>query len=217
MNAALPEVVSQAEWAVAREKLLVREKAVLRELDKVNAERRRLPMVRWDTSYVFRSVDGEASLLDLFDGRRQLITYHYMMFPGDPHRCSGCAFLVDNMPVHQQALNNRDVRLVVTAPAPLAESEPFRERMGWTVPWYSTYGSTFTADCGAGQGFGVSVFLRDGDDVYRTYYTTGRGGDLLVGTLRYLDLTPFGRQEAWEEPGRGTDAPGSWWRLHDEY
>ena len=81
----------------------------------------------------------------------------------------------------------------------------------------STHGSTFTQDCGAGSGFGVSVFLRDGDDVFRTYFTTGRGGDLLVGTLRYLDLTPFGRQEAWEESGRGNDAPGSWWRRHDEY
>jgi predicted dithiol-disulfide oxidoreductase (DUF899 family) len=106
---------------------------------------------------------------------------------------------------------------VVTAPAPLEESEPYRERMGWTIPWYSAYGSDFTEDSGAGKGFGVSVFLRDGDDVFRTYFTTGRGGDLLVGTLRYLDLTPFGRQEAWEESGRGADAPSSWWRLHDEY
>ncbi|MFC4854010.1 DUF899 domain-containing protein [Actinophytocola glycyrrhizae] len=216
MSTALPEIVSPQEWAAARERLLVEEKIALRALDKVNARRRRLPMVRWDTSYVFRSTAGEATLLDLFDGCRQLITYHYMMFPGDPHRCSGCAFLVDNMP-HPAALNARDTTLVVTAPAPLAESEPFRERMGWTVPWYSTQGSTFTADCGAGQGFGVSVFLRDGESVYRTYYTTGRGGDLLVGALRYLDLTPFGRQEAWEESSQGTDAPGSWWRLHDEY
>ena len=216
MSAALPEVVSPAEWAAARAELLVKEKAALRALDRVNAERRRLPMVEWDTSYVFQSPSGEVSLLDLFDGRRQLITYHYMMFPGDPHRCSGCAFLVDNVP-HLAHLHARDTTFVVTAPAPLAESEPFRRRMGWTVPWVSTYGSTFTEDCGAGNGFGVSVFLRDGGSVYRTYYTTGRGGDLLVNALRYLDLTPFGRQEAWEEPGRGTDAPGSWWRLHDEY
>jgi predicted dithiol-disulfide oxidoreductase (DUF899 family) len=90
--------------------------------------------------------------------------------------------------------------------------------MGWTVPWFSAYGNDFTADCGAGQGFGVSVFLRDGDNVFRTYYTTGRGGDMLVGTLRYLDLTPLGRQESWEQPpGRGTSTPGGWWRLHDEY
>jgi predicted dithiol-disulfide oxidoreductase (DUF899 family) len=213
---ALPVVASRQEWAEARERLLVKEKAALRALDAVNAERRRLPMVEWDTSYVFRSPEGESTLLDLFDGRRQLITYHYMMFPGDPHRCPGCAFLVDNVP-NLAHLHARDTTFVVTAPAPLEESEPFRQRMGWTVPWFSTYGSTFTDDCGAGNGFGVSVFLRDGDAVYRTYYTTARGGDLLVNALRYLDLTPFGRQEAWEESGRGTDAPGSWWRLHDEY
>jgi predicted dithiol-disulfide oxidoreductase (DUF899 family) len=217
MSAALPEVVSAQEWAEARETLLAKEKTALRALDAVNAERRRLPMVRWDTSYVFHSPAGPASLLDLFDGRRQLITYHFMMFPGDPNRCEGCSLLVDNMPRHLEHLHARDTTLVVTAPAPLEESEPYRKRMGWTVPWYSTYGSDFTADCGADNGFGVSVFLRDGDDVFRTYFTTDRGGDLLVGTLRYLDLTPFGRQEAWEESGRGTDGPGDWWRLHDEY
>jgi predicted dithiol-disulfide oxidoreductase (DUF899 family) len=212
----LPEVVSAQEWADARESLLVKEKAALRTLDAVNAERRRLPMVRWDTSYTFRSPAGETSLLDLFDGRRQLITYHFMLFPGDKQGCPGCSFLVDNMadPAH---LHARDTTLVITAPAPVEEGEAYRKRMGWTLPWFSTYGTTFHEDCGAGTGFGISVFLRDGDDVFRTYFTTDRGGDLLVGSLRYLDLTPFGRQEAWEESGRGNDEPGSWWRRHDEY
>jgi predicted dithiol-disulfide oxidoreductase (DUF899 family) len=173
-------------------------------------------MVRFDKPYVFHSPEGEVGLLDLFDGRRQLITYHFMMFPGDPHRCPGCSLVVDNM-AHPAHLNARDTTLVVTAPAPLSESEPYRRRMGWTVPWYSTYGADFTADCGSGSGFGVSVFLRDGDEVFRTYYTSGRGADLLDGTLRYLDLTPFGRGEAWEESGRGNDPASSWWRLHDEY
>lgn len=209
-------VVSATEWAKARATLLEKEKAALRALDAVNAERRRLPMVRFDKPYVFESPAGKASLLDLFDGRRQLITYHFMMFPGDPHRCPGCSLLVDNM-TNLAHLHARDTTLVVTAPAPLEESEPYRKRMGWTVPWYSTHGSDFTADCGAGQSFGVSVFLRDGEDVFRTYFTTDRGGDLLVGTLRYLDLTPLGRQEAWEESSPGTDGPSSWWRLHDEY
>ncbi|HYQ62306.1 DUF899 domain-containing protein [Actinophytocola sp.] len=213
----LPEVVSAEEWATAREALLVKEKAALKALDAVNAERRGLPMVRWDSDYEFASTDGPKSLLDLFEGRRQLITYHFMLHPGDPHRCPGCALLVDHMPTHLQHLHARDTTLVVTAPAPLEESEPYRKRMGWTVPWYSTYGSDFTEDSGAGTLFGVSVFLRDGDDVYRTYFTAGRGTDLLVGTLRYLDLTPLGRQEAWEEAGRGTDGPSHWWRLHDEY
>ncbi|TDV45480.1 DUF899 domain-containing protein [Actinophytocola oryzae] len=212
----LPEVVSVEEWTKAREALLAKEKAALKAVDAVAAERRRLPMVRWDKSYVFHGRDGEKSLLDLFDGRRQLITYHFMMHPGDPHRCPGCSLLVDNI-ANLEHLHARDTTLVVTAPAPLEESEPYRERMGWTVPWYSTFGSDFTPDSGAGTGFGFSVFLRDGDDVFRTYFTTGRGGDLMVSTLRYLDLTPFGRQEAWEESGRGNDEPSSWWRLHDEY
>ena len=209
-------VVTPEEWAQARAELLVKEKAALRALDAVNTERRRLPMVRFDKPYVFGSPAGEASLLDLFDGRRQLITYHFMMFPGDPHRCPGCSLLVDNI-ANLAHLHARDTTLVVTAPAPLEESEPYRKRMGWTVPWYSTYGSDFTADCGTGRYAGVSVFLREGDDVFRTYFTDGRGGDLLIGTLRYLDLTPFGRQEAWEEASPSTDAPSSWWRLHDEY
>jgi predicted dithiol-disulfide oxidoreductase (DUF899 family) len=213
---ALPEIVSADEWAKAREALLAKEKAALRQLDAVAAERRRLPMVRVDKAYEFQSTDGPRTLLDLFDGRRQLITYHFMLHPGDPHRCPGCSLLVDNMG-HLAHLHARDTTLVITAPAPLEESEPYRKRMGWTVPWYSTYGSDFTQDSGAGMYHGVSVFLRDGDDIFRTYFTNGRGGDLLVSTLRYLDLTPFGRQEAWEESGRGSDAPSSWWRLHDEY
>jgi predicted dithiol-disulfide oxidoreductase (DUF899 family) len=209
-------VVTPEEWAQARAELLVKEKTALRALDAVNAERRRLPMVRFDKPYVFGSPAGEASLLDLFDGRRQLITYHFMMFPGDPHRCPGCSLLVDNI-ANLAHLHARDTTLVVTAPAPLEESEPYRKRMGWTVPWYSTYGSDFPADCGIDRYAGVSVFLREGDDVFRTYFTDGRGGDLLIGTLRYLDLTPFGRQEAWEDASPGADAPSSWWRLHDEY
>jgi predicted dithiol-disulfide oxidoreductase (DUF899 family) len=88
--------------------------------------------------------------------------------------------------------------------------------MGWTLPWYSAP-TEFVEDCGAGHGFGISVFLRDGERVYRTYFTTGRGGEFVLSTLRWLDLTPFGRQEAWEEAGRGDSPPSSWWRLHDEY
>jgi predicted dithiol-disulfide oxidoreductase (DUF899 family) len=212
----LPEVVSATEWAQARESLLVKEKAAMRAQDAVNAERRRLPMVRFDKPYGFQSTDGPKSLLDLFDGRRQLITYHFMMHPGDPHRCPGCSLLVDHIgPLAH--LHARDTTLVITAPAPLEESEPYRKRMGWTVPWYSSFGSDFSQDCGIDKFFGISVFLRDGEDVFRTYFTTGRGAEPMVSTLRYLDITPFGRQEAWEESGRGDDEPSSWWRLHDEY
>lgn len=213
---ALPDIVSADEWATAREALLVKEKAALRQNDAVAAERRGLPMVRFDKPYTFQSTDGPRSLLDLFDGRRQLITYHFMMHPGDPHRCPGCSLLVDHIgPLAH--LHARDTTLVVTAPAPLEESEPYRKRMGWTVPWVSSFGSDFSQDCGVGTMFGLSVFLRDGEDVFRTYFTTGRGAEPMVSTLRYLDITPFGRQEAWEESGRGADEPSSWWRLHDEY
>ncbi len=210
----LPEIVSPREWQAARDALLAKEKAAMRAQDAVNAERRRLPMVEFG-DYRFEGPDGTVSLADLFDGRRQLIVYHFMLFAGDDHRCPGCSLLVDNIadPAH---LHARDTTLVLTAPAPRSEIEPFRERMGWSLPWYSAT-TEFAEDCGAGQGFGISVFLRDGERVFRTYFTTDRGGEFVVSTLRWLDLTPFGRQEAWEESGRGDSGPGSWWRLHDEY
>ena len=209
----LPEIVPAAQWQAAREKLLVQEKAATKTLDAVAAARRRMPMVEITKDYRFN--DGELSLLDLFDGRRQLIVYHFMMFAGDDHRCEGCSMLVDGLG-HLAHLNARDTTLVLTAPAPLSQIEPYKARMGWDVPWVSAE-PAFSEDAGAGSGFGVSVFLRDGDAVYRTYFTTDRGGDLINTTLRWLDLTPFGRQEAWEESGRGDGVPGSWWRLHDEY
>lgn len=213
----LPTIVSAEEWQKARNQLLLKEKALTRAMDEVNADRRRLPMVAFERPYVFDGVTGKRTLLDLFEGRRQLIVYHFMMKAGSAHRCPGCSLVVDNIG-HLAHLHARDVTLVLTSPAPLAQLEAYRERMGWSVPWYSAHENDFTADCGVGSGFGVSVFLRDGEKIYRTYFTSGRGGDILVGTLRYLDLTPFGRQEDWEEPeGRGSSKPSSWWRLHDEY
>jgi predicted dithiol-disulfide oxidoreductase (DUF899 family) len=212
----LPDVVTADEWQVARDALLAQEKAAMRAQDKVNAQRRRLPMVEFAKDYEFTAADGSTrSLADLFDGRRQLIVYHHMLFDGDDHRCPGCALVTDNMaPVEH--LHARDTTLVLTSPAPQSQLQPYRERMGWTVPWF-TASTEFTQDCGAGHGFGISVFLADGGRVYRTYFTTGRGGEFVVSTLRWLVLTPFGRGEKWEESGRGEDDPGSWWRLHDEY
>jgi predicted dithiol-disulfide oxidoreductase (DUF899 family) len=213
----LPEVVSAEQWQRERDALLVKEKALTRASDAVNAERRRLPMVAFEKTYVFDGPSGKRTLLELFEGRRQLIVYHFMMKAGSEHRCPGCSLLVDNIgPLAH--LHARDVTLALTSPASLAQLEAFKKRMGWSIPWYSAQENDFTADCGVGTGFGISVFLRDGDAVYRTYFTSNRGGDQLVGTLRYLDLTPFGRQEEWEQPrGGGSDKPGSWWRLHDEY
>ncbi len=216
MTATLPEIVSPEDWQAARDALLVEEKAHMKAADRLAAERRRLPMVRFDAKYQFESADGPVSLLDLFDGRRQLIVYHFMLHPGDEAGCPGCSLLVDNMP-HLAHLHARDVTLKIVAPATLPEIERYRTRMGWDVPWVSAHGTGFTEDCGVGTGFGVSVFLRDGDDVYRTYFTSGRGGEMFLASHRYLDITPLGRQEAWEENGHGDDAPSSWWRRHDEY
>ncbi|MET9266542.1 DUF899 domain-containing protein [Amycolatopsis sp. NPDC004079] len=216
MTTALPRVVSPEEWATARESLLRKEKEHTRAADRLSAERRRMPMAPFAKQYEFTGPAGTQTLLDLFDDRRQLIVYHFMLYPGDEAGCPGCSLLVDNMS-HPAHLNARDVTLKVVAPATAPEIERYWTRMGWTIPWVSAAGTDFPADCGIDGGFGVSVFLRDGDDVYRTYFTDGRGGDQFISTLRYLDVTPFGRQEAWEEEPRGNDAPGSWWRRHDEY
>jgi predicted dithiol-disulfide oxidoreductase (DUF899 family) len=222
----LPPVVSQAEWQQAHEELLGKEKEATRARDALAAERRRQPMVRIDKDYVFEGPDREASLLDLFDGRRQLILYHFMFAPdvdGWPSAgCDGCSMVVDNVG-HLAHLHARDTSFVLVSRAPLAQLEAYRTRMGWTVPWYSSSGSDFNRDFGVttddGEIFGLSVFLRDGDDVFRTYFTSGRGVEALGSNWTFLDLTPLGRQETWEDspPGYPQTPPYEWWRRHDEY
>ena len=215
----LPPVVSAAEWQAARDRLLVKEKELTRALDALAAERRRLPMVRFDDDYVFEGRDGKASLVDLFGGRRQLVVYHFMLEPGAAP-CEGCWSFTDNIG-HLAHLRARDTSLALVSRAPLAEIEALRERMGWTVPWYSTFGERdFNADCGAPAGnFGLSAFLRDGPTVFRTYHTAARGADRLRIDFNLLDLTAFGRQETWEDSPAGwpQTPPYEWWRLHDEY
>lgn len=215
---ALPQIVSETEWQTARDKLLAKEKALTRALDELAAERRRLPMVRIEKEYVFEGPAGTRGLADLFDGRRQLIVYHFMMAPGSQHRCPGCSSFADNIG-HLAHLNARDTTFILVSPAPLSQIEPFQKRMGWTIPWYSSNGNEFNVDCGAGGGFGLSVFLRDGDNVFRTYFTTGRGVDRIRVDFNLLDLTPYGRQETWEDSPEGwpQDPPYTWWRLRDEY
>jgi predicted dithiol-disulfide oxidoreductase (DUF899 family) len=217
----LPAIVSRDEWQAAREALLVKEKAATRALDALAAERRRLPMTRVEKRYVFEGPDGPATLPDLFEGRRQLVVYHFMFGPGE-EPCSGCSSFADNVG-HLAHLHARDTSLALVSRAPLAEIQAFRRRMGWTVPWYSSFGSDFNRDLGVttdeGEAFGLSVFLRDGDAVYRTYFTAARGVDRLRIDFNLLDLTPLGRQETWEDSPAGwpQTEPYAWWRLHDEY
>lgn len=214
----LPPIVSQAEWESAREALLAKEKEATRALDALAAQRRRLPAVEFGREYVFEGPDGKADLLELFDSRRQLIVYHFMMDPGSEHYCKGCSSFTDNIG-DLSHLRARDTNLVLASPAPLAQIQAFQARMGWTVPWYSSQHSEFDADCGLSGGFGLSVFLRDGDRILRSYFTSSRGVDRLRMDFNLLDLTPLGRQESWEDSPAGwpQTAPYQWWRLHDEY
>jgi predicted dithiol-disulfide oxidoreductase (DUF899 family) len=222
----LPRVVSPAEWQVARDKLLRKEKAQTRARDALAAERRRFPMVEIDKNYVFEGSDGKARLVDLFDGRRQLILYHFMFAPGvdgwPEAGCPGCSFVVDHIG-HLAHLHARNTSLVLVSRAPLARIKRYKRRMGWTVPWFSSSASDFNHDFGLttdrGETFGLSVFLRDGQTVYRTYFTSGRGVEALGSPWTFLDLTPFGRQETWEDSPKGwpQTPPYRWWRRHDEY
>jgi predicted dithiol-disulfide oxidoreductase (DUF899 family) len=215
----LPDVVSRDAWEAARRKLLLKEKEMTRARDALNAERRRLPMVEVEEEYVFAGEAGKVSLPDLFAGRRQLIVYHMMWV-----KCPGCSLLVDNIG-HLAHLHARGTTLVVVSRAPWQELKAFKERMAWTVPFFSSHGSRFNRDFHvstgedvAGEASGVSVFLRDGNRIFHTYSTYDRGTDILNGTLNYLDLTPLGRQEDWEEPpGRSNTSASGWWELHDEY
>jgi predicted dithiol-disulfide oxidoreductase (DUF899 family) len=218
----LPTVVSPAEWQADRDRLLVKEKAATRARDELAAERRKLPMVRIEKSYVFEGPGGEVALLDLFEGRSQLIVYHFMFAPGTKHVCEGCSLFVDNLG-HPAHLHARDTSLAVVSRAPLAEIAPFKRRMGWSVPWVSSFSSDFNDDFGVTidgrETFGLSVFLHDGASIFRSYFTNGRGVEALGSNWTLLDLTPLGRQEDWEESpdGRPQTPPYEWWRLHDEY
>jgi predicted dithiol-disulfide oxidoreductase (DUF899 family) len=216
-----PPVVSAEEWQAARAALLAKEKELTRALDALAAERRRLPMVALDANkYRFTAPDGsDVGLADLFDGHRQLVIYHFMLEPGQDWLCGSCCVFTDNLDNQAQPhLGARDTRLILMARAPQQEIEPVRQRLGWSVPFYSSYGSDFNDDMGL-TAFGLSVLLRDGDDVFRTYFTTARGVDRLRLDFNLLDLTPYGRQEQWEDSPGGwpQDPTMSWLRLHDEY
>ncbi|TDE38177.1 DUF899 domain-containing protein [Actinomadura sp. 6K520] len=241
---ALPEVVSREEWTAARKRLLAKEKELTRARDALNAERRRLPMVRVEKDYVFEGPDGGASLLDLFHGRRQLILGHTMWDPGWDRPCRSCSSGLAEISVgHLRHLNERDTTYVAVSRAPQSKIAPFRAEMGWVFPWYSSYGSDFNYDYHvtidgsvAPEEYnyrplppegdrpmelpGTSCFLRDGDTVYHTYSMFARGAEQVGGAYYFLDLTALGRQEEWEEPkdrGSGGMPAGSRLPYPDEY
>jgi predicted dithiol-disulfide oxidoreductase (DUF899 family) len=230
MAGKLPAVVSPAEWQEARDVLLAKEKEATRARDTLAAERRRLPMVRIDKSYVFDGPDGKATLLDLFASRRQLLLYHFMFGPNQDVGCDGCSMFVDQVG-HLAHLHARDTSFALVSRAPLAKIAGYKERMGWTIPWYSAFDSDFNVDFGIspevpqpnvyqdGEHHGLSVFLRDGSAIFRTYFTTARGVEALGSVWTFLDLTPLGRQEEWEDSPAGypQTKPYHWWRRHDEY
>jgi len=230
-----PRIVSRDEWLAARKALLAREKAHTREGDALSVDRRRLPMVKVETSYMFDTPDGRRSLADLFEDRSQLIVYHFMMGPGWVEGCPSCSFLMDHLDGVLPHLANRDVTLVAVARAPLAEIDAFKRRMGWQFPWVSSYGTAFNRDFHVSftkdevasgkmhynyaeqlfpseEGPGFSVFMKNAQGgIFHTYSTYGRGGESVLGTYHLLDLVPKGRDED------GLPFPMAWVRHHDRY
>lgn len=205
---AFPPIVSRGEWQAARDTLLAKEKAHTRAKDAISAERRRLPMVKIDADCRFDGPEGEVSLLDLFEGRRQLIVQHFMFHPDWEQGCPSCTFSVNNIGTIAP-LHDTDITFVLVSRAPLDKLQAYKDRMGWTFPWYSSGHSTFNRDFGVtvegdNEIPGMSVFLHDGDNVYHTYSTGGRGVEPLLVTYGFLDMTPYGRQQDWE------DSPAGW-------
>ena len=228
------EVVSEAEWLVARKDLLAREKEFTRQRDALSAARRNLPMVRVNKEYVFDGPDGKETLSETFDGRSQLIVYHFMLGPGWEEGCKSCSYLADHFDGANWHLPHRDVTLVVISRAPLAELETYKKRMGWRFKWLSSHDSDFNFDYHVsfteeeekknevyynyrkGEFMmdelpGLSVFYKDGNgEIFHTYSTYARGLDILVGTYHFLDLVPKGRDE-------NPDSTMDWVRRHDSY
>ncbi len=213
----LPQIVAPSKWEEAIEQIRIKEKALTRELDALAAARRRLPMTEVSKDYKFMTVEGRRSLLDLFDDRNQLIVYHHMLRPGDSKPCAGCCMFIDNVG-HPKHLHARNTSFVVVAKAPVDEIASLANRLQWTLPFVETV-DDFNSDMGITDGFGLSVFVRRDQNIYRTYFTHGRGVESLGSTWTFLDLTPWGRQETWEDSPQGwpQSKPYEWWRLHDEY
>ncbi|MGC4935034.1 DUF899 family protein [Gordonia sp. DT30] len=201
---ALPPVVDEATWRTALADLRRREKAATRELDAIAADRRRLPMVEVDETTLI-GADGPIRLADVFAGRSQLITYHHMWTDGAQFQCPGCTGFTSQF-TRLEFLDDYDARFVIVTNGPIDEALAYKRRVGNPMEWYSASQSTFGTemDAAPGAGFAVNVFLRDGDRVFRTWHTTGRGTEQLGHTMGLVDLLPWGRQEQWQ------DSPAGW-------
>jgi predicted dithiol-disulfide oxidoreductase (DUF899 family) len=216
----LPKIVTPEAWQKEIDQLRAKEKELTRTTDEVNAQRRQLPMIASE-NYAFVGEEGTVSLLDLFDGRTQLIVYHFMFGPDWNAGCPGCSWVTDAIS-HPSHLNARDTSIALISRAPVANLLAYKKRMGWDLPWYSSLDSEFNSDMGStvdnDEHHMASVFLRNNDQIYRTYYTDQRGVEHLGSHWTYLDLTPFGRQEPWEvSPDGFPKRDFHWTQRHDEY
>src|SRR5262252_3431238 len=216
-----PPTVTPEQWEAARQRLLVKEKEVTRARDALAAERRRMPRMAVEKAYVFDGPKGKASLLDLFEGRQQLIIYRAFFEPGvhgwPEHACIGCSLGADQVG-DRSHLNARGTTLAYASRAPQADIARLKGRMGWEIPWY-TITDSFDADFGVDEWHGHNVFIRDGERVFRTYFINSRGDEAMGTTWRYLDITPLGRQENWEDSPEGypQTPPYKCWNWHDNY
>lgn len=216
-----PPIVSPQEWDAARRTLLVKEKELTRARDALAAQRRRMPWTEVEKPYRFEGPDGPVRLLDLFEGRRQLVLYRFFFEPGvhgwPDAGCVGCSMMADQV-AHLAHLNARDTTMANVSRAPQNAIARLKAKMGWQQPWY-TITDDFDADHGVDEWHGTNAFIRDGDRVFRTYFVDNRGDEALGSTWSYLDLTALGRRETWEESPAGypQGRPYEWWRRHDEY
>ncbi|HEY5977831.1 MAG TPA: DUF899 family protein [Solirubrobacterales bacterium] len=212
----LPEVVGDEQWQRAHEELLAKEKEAMRAGDALAAERRRLPMREVATEFRFEAPQGEIGFLDLFEGRPQLVLYHFW-FPAGGDPCTGCSMFTDQV-APLQHLHARDTSMALVSRASQEEIGAYRERMGWEIPWY-TDTQEFQEAYDTTEYFAFDVFLRDGDRAFQTYRTRSRGVEAIGPVWSFLDRTPMGRQEEWEHTpaGRPQGPKYQWWRKHDEY
>ncbi len=209
-------IVPRTEWAELRAQVLKKEKDLTKLRDSLTEEVRALPWVKLEKEYIFQTSTGKKTLAELFEGKNQLLVYHFMLGPGWGEGCPSCSFWADNFSGLSFHLRHRDVAFKVISRAPLGDIEKYKKRMGWTFDWVSSSGSDFNLDFGVSSGKddespGISIVYREGKEVFQTYFTTGRGIEVLNPTYGILDLVPKGRDEA------GLEWPMAWVKRHDEY